>query len=88
MKGSLDKNLKYQLKQMIIEESDKDMDPEDIKDNDALFGEESVLGLDSLDALQISMAIYKRYGVKITDPKEVRRVFTSINAVADTVQPT
>lgn len=87
MKGSLDSTLKTQLKHMIVEESDKDMEPESINDDDMLFGHESPIQLDSLDAIQLSMAIQKKYGVKVTDSKEARRAFSTVNSLADFIQP-
>jgi acyl carrier protein len=44
------------------------------------------LGLDSIDALQISIAVQK-YGVKITASKQMRRVMASINTFADFIRP-
>ena len=87
MKGSADEALKTDLKQLIVEESDKDIDPLSIGDDDALFGEESAIALDSLDAIQLSMAIQKKYGIKITDSKEARRAFATVNTLADLIQP-
>ncbi len=87
MKGSADEALKTELKQLIVEESDKDIDPLSIGDDDALFGEESTIALDSLDAIQLSMAIQKKYGIKITDSKEARRAFANVNTLADLIQP-
>ncbi len=87
MKGSLDTALKAQLKRMIVEESDKDVAPETIGDDDPLFGMESGVQLDSLDAIQLSMAIQLRYGIKITDSKEARRAFETVNRLADLVKP-
>jgi len=63
MKGSLDHSLKQELKHLIVDESDKDIDPETIDDEAPLFGEDSTIQLDSLDALQLSMAIQKKYGI-------------------------
>lgn len=87
MKGSLDSALKLRLKQMIITESDKEFEAENIPDDAGLFGPKSVLELDSVDALQISMALQTQFGKKVTDPKEARRIMTSINTLADFVQP-
>ena len=87
MKGSQDSELKTQLKILIIEESDKDIDPQSIQDDELLFGQESNIQLDSLDAIQLTMAIQKRYAVKITDSKEARRAFATVNSLADTIQP-
>jgi acyl carrier protein len=87
MKGSQDEVFKTELKQLIIEECDLDISPQDIPDDDPLFGEASCIGLDSIDALQISIAIQKRYGVVITDSKELRQVMTSFASFADHIRP-
>lgn len=73
---------KLELKRLIVEESDQDVAPESISDGEPLFGPHATLALDSIDGLQIAMALQLRYGVALTDPKEVRRVMTSINGLA------
>ena len=55
----------------------EDMTPDDIDDNDALFGEEG-LGLDSVDSIELVLAIEKEYGVKITDSKQYQTIFASV----------
>jgi len=55
----------------------EDMTPDDIDDNAALFGEEG-LGLDSVDSIELVLAIEKEYGVKITDPKQYQTIFASV----------
>lgn len=87
MRGSLDDTFKTELKQMIITACDKDVEVEAVGDDVFLFGDTSVLGLDSLDALQISMEIQRRYGIILADSKELRRIFTSINSLADYIKP-
>jgi len=87
MKGSLDDSFKTELKKLIIEECDLDIAPEAIGDDDPLFGSESPIGLDSVDALQISIALQNKYGLVITDSKELRRVMKSINTLADRLRP-
>jgi acyl carrier protein len=87
MKGSEDNEFKIALKQLIIESCDKEITPEEIGDNEPMFGDASTLALDSMDALQLSMEIQKVYGVVLADSKELRRVFTSINALADYIKP-
>lgn len=75
--------LKYDLKVMIIEECEKeDIAPEDIGDDVELFSEASGLELDSLDALQISMGLQNKFGVRLGDSKDFRRVVTTINHLA------
>lgn len=79
-------DLKYELKKLIIEECEKECEIEDIKDDELLFGPESILELDSMDALQISMALHKKYGLKTTDSKELRKIMVSINTLADYIE--
>jgi acyl carrier protein len=71
------------IKQMIIEECDKDVAPEAIDDDELLFGDSSQLQLDSLDALQLSMALQHRFGIRLADSKVLRRAFATV-ATLDT----
>ena len=87
MIGSKDEKLKLELKKLIIEECDKDIEPEDINDDEILFGSETSLELDSMDALQISMALHKKYGIDANDSKKLRKIMASINTLADYIQP-
>jgi len=88
MIGSQDEALKLRLKTMIIEECEKDdITPEELADDVELFSDASGLELDSLDALQISMGLQTQFKVRLADSKEFRRVVTTINALADYIQP-
>jgi len=72
--------LKYNLKSMIIQECEKeDISPEDIADDVELFSDKSGLELDSLDALQISMGLQNKFGIRLVDSKDFRRVVTTID---------
>lgn len=51
--------------------------------DEVLFGPKARLALDSLDALQLSMALQKRYGVRLTDSKETRRILSCVGNLAD-----
>lgn len=87
MQGSLDVDFKKKLKQLIITECEIEIDIDEINDDAPIFGSDSQLALDSIDAFQIAIAIQTNYGVKITDSKEMRRVLRSINTFADFLQP-
>ena len=87
MKGSLDNHLKNEIKTLIIENCELDIDVNDIGDDLPLFARQSELELDSIDALQISIAIQNTYGIAIRDSKEMRRVMQSVNTFADFLQP-
>ena len=67
-----------EIKALILEATEKTEPSDGLTDSEPLFGNESRLQLDSLDALQISMAIQKRYGVRMADSKETRRALASL----------
>ena len=74
-------NLKKELKEKIIENLNlEDIEVEDIADDDMLFGDG--LGLDSIDALELIVMLDKDYGIKLTDPKQGKSIFESINSMA------
>ena len=79
-------SLKEELKEMIVRECDKDIEPSSIKDDDIIFDPAHPLELDSLDSLQISMALQNDYNIRLTDPKEARRVMESINTLATYIE--
>lgn len=75
--------LKYDLKSMIIEECEKEeITPEEVANDVELFSDKSGLELDSLDALQISMGLQNKFGIRLGDSKDFRRVVTTIDNLA------
>lgn len=76
-------DLCLELKTLIVEACDKDCDPASIGDDELLFGPDAPLQLDSLDALQVSMAIKKKYGLRLPDSKETRRILSSVSNMAE-----
>lgn len=74
--------LENEIKKLIIELlSLEDVTPADIEPEAALFVEG--LGLDSIDALEIAMALEERYGVKIgEDPEQNQQIFASVRKLA------
>ncbi len=84
--SSLDKSkLTHDLTALIIDECEKDDEftAEEVDINKPLIGPKSQLNLDSLDTLQISLALLKRYGVRISGSKDGRIAFASIDALAN-----
>jgi len=59
----------------------KDIKPDDIKEDAPLFGEGG-LGLDSIDALELVVALEKEFGIKIPDEDIGREAFASVSALA------
>lgn len=79
--------LKLDLKNMIIEECEKDeITAEEIADDVELFSDASGLELDSLDALQISMGLQNKFGIRLGDSKDFRRVVTTIDNLANYIK--
>jgi acyl carrier protein len=81
-----DAELKREIKRMIVSACERETPAEDIGDDDTLIGEDSQHALDSLDALQVAVAIGKRFGVRIQDSKHARRVMRSVNTLAQFIR--
>lgn len=75
--------LKRTLKELIVKECDKDIAPEAIGDEEILIG--GPLELDSLDALQICLAVKDRWDVRIEGGPESRKALASVTALAQTI---
>ncbi len=75
------------LKQLIIEECDKEDDfaPSDILDDELLFGRKSRIALDSLDALQLSLVLKKKFAISIEGSKETRKHLQSVASIAELI---
>lgn len=75
-------DLEHELKTLIIEALMlEDTTPSDIDSDEPLFTEG--LGLDSIDALELAMAIDKKYGVRIkADDEQNRQIFSNVRALA------
>ncbi|HXF09876.1 MAG TPA: phosphopantetheine-binding protein [Desulfuromonadaceae bacterium] len=78
-------DLKLQIKQMLVENLMLQVTAEEIGDDQPLFGPGS-LGLDSVDALQLVVALEKNYGVKISDPQMAKKTLQTVNNIAETIQ--
>lgn len=77
--------LKQQLKAQIISFLNlTPMTPEEIKDDEPLFGEG--LGLDSIDSLELIVLMKREYGIDIRDPKDGRKVLVDVNTMAEYIQ--
>jgi len=78
--------MENELKQLIIDVLDlEDISVQDIDSHAALFNEG--LGLDSIDALELGLAIRKKYNVKIDAEKEdVVKIFSSVASLAEYIQ--
>jgi len=76
--------LKLEIKKMIMETLNiTDIKPEDVDDDKPLFGSDNALTLDSVDAIEIIMALQRTYGIRIADQSLARYVIRSINSIAE-----
>jgi len=74
-----------ELKEEIIEALNlEDMEPDEIDENEPLFGDG--LGLDSIDALELIVLLEKNYGIKIENPKDGKTIFYSVKSMAEYIQ--
>lgn len=77
--------LKEQIKQLMVENLMLQITTAEIGDDLPLFGPGS-LGLDSVDALQLVVALDKHFGLKIRDPEAAKEILASVNSIAQAVQ--
>lgn len=76
--------LKEQIRRMMVENLMLQATAAEITDDQPLFGPGS-LGLDSVDALQLVVALEKNYGLKIADPAAAREILHSVNTMTAAV---
>ena len=75
-------DLKLTLKTLIVQTCDRNCDPASIGDDETLFGTGTRLALDSIDALQLSMMLQKKFGLRLTDSKKTYRILTNVGNLA------
>ena len=76
--------LNEQIKALMVENLMLQISAAEIKDDQTLFGPGS-LGLDSVDALQLVVALDKNFGLKIPNPAAAKEILQSVNTIADAV---
>ena len=77
--------LRENLKRLIVERLNLiDVSPEDIGDELSLF--KTGLGLDSIDALELTLNVEKEYGVKVANSEQALQAFQSVATLADFIE--
>lgn len=77
--------IKEQIKTMLVENLMLQVSAAEIADDQPLFGPGS-LGLDSVDALQMVVALDKNFGLKIADPNAAKQILHSVNTIVQAVE--
>jgi len=78
-------NLRQEIKELIIESLGlDDVTPEEIEDDGPLFGDG--LGLDSIDALELAVALEKRFNVKVPPDQDTKKLFYSVATLAELIR--
>jgi acyl carrier protein len=77
-------SLNERIKTMMVENLMLQVSQAEIADDQPLFGPGS-LGLDSVDALQLVVALDKNFGVKISDPAAAKEILHSVNTMVAAV---
>jgi acyl carrier protein len=78
-------SLKDRVRNLMVENLMLQVSPADIKDDLPLFGPGG-LGLDSVDALQLVVALEKNFGLKIRDPEAAKKILQNVNSIAEAIQ--
>lgn len=87
MSESEKKELREEIKKLIIEKLKiTHMTADEVADDAPLFGKDNPLGLDSIDAIEIVLAIQEKYQVRIGDQNLARVILESVNSIADFVE--
>jgi acyl carrier protein len=77
--------LKRQIKLMLVENLMLKISPAEVADDQPLFGPGG-LGLDSVDALQLVVALDKNYGLKLSDTEVARKTMQTVNTIAAAIE--
>ena len=77
--------LKARLRRLLVENLMLQVAAEQIADDTVLFGAEG-LGLDSVDALQLVVALDKQFGLKIADAHAAKKILHDINSIAAAIE--
>ncbi|MBI3503625.1 MAG: acyl carrier protein [Proteobacteria bacterium] len=80
-------DLEIEIKRLIVEcLALEDVSPDEIDSDEALFGTTG-LGLDSIDALELGVALRKRFGIKVDKvDDEVKQHFATVRSLARFIQ--
>lgn len=77
--------LKQQIRELMVTELMLPMSPEEISNDSIIFSPQG-LALDSVDALQLVVALEKKFGLKLPDADSARTILHSIDTIAEAIK--
>lgn len=77
--------LRLKIKEVMVEELMLDYQAEEIGNKTAIFGAQG-LGLDSVDALQLVVALEKHFGLKIADSNAAKGILENVETIATEIE--
>ena len=79
-------DIKLETKRLILESLNiEDIQPEEIKDDVSLLSGENTITIDSIDVLEVVVAIQKNFNVKIQDQNHARLIIDTVDTIAEFV---
>jgi acyl carrier protein len=78
-------NLRAQIKEVMATELMLEVSVDEIGDDSPLFGPNGI-GLDSVDALQLVVAIEKHFKLKISDQDKAREILANVDSIARAIE--
>jgi acyl carrier protein len=79
-------DIKLEIKKLIIETLKfKNTNPDDILDDVSFFSGENTIKIDSIDSLELVLAIQKRFSVRINNQNLARVIINTVNSIAEFV---
>lgn len=76
--------LKLQIKQMIVDTLNlNEVNPAEIIDNQPLFSGENIITLDSIDGIELIMAIQRKFSVRLDDQNLARNILNTVDSMAE-----
>ena len=84
-KQAMEDDLHTRIKKVMVEELMLQVAPEEISDDAAIFGPDG-LGLDSVDVLQLVIALEKNFGLKIAEGDAAKELLRNVRSIGDAVR--
>lgn len=78
-------DLRQRIKDMLTSELMLEVTADEIEDDTALFGPDGI-GLDSVDALQLVVALEKHFSLKIQDQDKAREILKNVASIAQAIE--